>query len=391
MPYLTESQRDIVLFIGAGFSRSAGLPVISEFGTEAKKDHAGLTKHAVAARKSGEFRHAAPMLVDAATTFELFQTLCKEATTLKESDINDLETIFCIAEILSEADQRYVYLNLQPYALDSLVSDIQLWIWKIYQQLPIIKEPQAVTVYDSFFDLLKLKEIAHRITVLSTNYDIVYEHFSFKHGMPCAYPISWDKQFKAGHGAEHFIYQNDHFHDKTIVCKLHGSVNFFEDRGKSDGILYVASDLSDGKPIGKSVLPEGMPAILAVDAIWNIRKKYGGVLTPSIIPPSYAKLGRRTWLRTIWNTALEALKNAKVIIFIGYGMPDSDGFMRSLLHGALALREHDSSLSVYVINDNKEVHKRYLKLFHSIKKRLKPQTFERAMETELPKILQRLS
>ncbi|MBI4843899.1 MAG: SIR2 family protein [Nitrospirae bacterium] len=389
---MANSNRDIIFFIGAGFSRNAGLPMMSEFGTEAKKDHYGLAKHASADRESGLFRHAAPMLVEAAETFELFQVFMQRAYTLKNIDINNLETVFSIAEVLVESGQRNVYLNGQVYLMNQLVNDIQLWLWKIYQQLPILNLARKTDgeLYNRFFELVASAKIAHRITVLSTNYDIVYEYLAWKHEIPCAYPITWDKQFGAGHGSAPYIWQNDSCDDKTIVCKLHGGVNFFEDSSMEDGKLFVASDLGDKNQIGKSGVWEEKPAILAVDAIWNIRKKYGNGFTPTIIPPSYAKLSRRPWLRTLWNTALEALKNAKTIIFIGYSIPDSDGFMRALIHGAMAQKTHDTLPSVYVVDPCEETHKRYKAIFNTSLKGLEPQNLESAIINGLPDILKKL-
>jgi hypothetical protein len=294
VPYLTDCCRDIVLFIGAGFSRDAGLPVMSEFGTAARRDHQNLAnRHASKKEDSSGFRNAAPILVDAARTFEGFQAFLRRANTLEDSDTDNLETVYNIAEVLGESDQKNVYLDGQPYSIDQIVSDIQLWLWKIYQQLPILNNAKGKSEYDGFFKLVSPEQIARRITVLSTNYDILYEYFSWKHQRPCAYPICWDKQFGAGHGAETYICQADGSADKTVVCKLHGSVNFFENRFLTDSPLYVASDLGDENPIGRSGVWKDRPALLALDAIWNIRNKYGDGFTPTVIAPSYAKLGSR--------------------------------------------------------------------------------------------------
>ena len=386
------ANRDIVIFIGAGFSHGAHLPLMSEFGHKAKKDRDGLTEHASAPMSSRRFRYAAPMLLDAARTFERFQKFLMGTVTLMNSDVNDLETVFCIAEALSESDQRTINIDGQPYSLDQVISDIQMWLWKVYQQLPILNSSkhEDSKQYALFFELLKENNIVQRTTVLSTNYDLVYEYFSWKHGLPCAYPISWDKQFVAGHGSEPYIYQGDSRHEKTILCKLHGSVNYFENHNVNDEKLYVACDLGNEIPIGNSGVWRGKPALFAVDAIWNIRKKYGNGFTPAIIPPSYAKLGRRPWLRAIWNAALEALKNAKAIIFIGYSFPYSDGFMRALLHGAMSQRMRNLPLEVYVVDKSDKTLCRYEELFGPTLKGLRePQTFDQAINGELRQIMEK--
>ena len=72
---------------------------------------------------------------------------------------------------------------------------------------------------------------------------------------------------------------------------------------------------------------------------------------PAIIPPTYAKLQRQPWLRRTWNRAFRAIKEAKLLIFIGYSMPESDGFMRAMIQGALAARsDPDPGPEVFVVN-----------------------------------------
>ncbi len=388
---MTTPDRDIVFFVGAGFSKEAGLPVMSEFGTESAKDRDGLAKHV--SPDTPNHRYAAKMLLDAASTFYGFQTLCKKSSILNKNDYENLETLFCIAEALDESGQKHIEIEGEPRTLSSVVSDFQLWIWKAHQQFPIFNSdrPGNREPYDSFFKLLKSKSLTERITVLSTNYDIVYEYLSWEHNIPCEYPISWNSGFSAGHGSKTYIHQRGS-NQGAVVCKLHGSINFFEDHEQKDNHdkLFVAADLGDAQPIGKSGVWQEKPAILAVDAIWNIRERYGAEFTPAIIPPSYAKLGRKKCLTDIWNTALEALKKAKLIIFLGYSMPESDGFMRALLHGAMALREGNSPLEVYLVDPCIEVHQRYQRFFGQYIKDIKPQGFAEATTGELKNILERL-
>jgi hypothetical protein len=385
------TERDIVFFLGAGFSNNAGLPVMSQFGSASVADYKGLLPHALAPRGSSQFRNAAPMLVEAAEVFQQFQRVCERAGTLSGSDIENLETVFCVAEVLSECGQTRINLGNQPFATDVLIEEIQLWLWKIYQQCPLLnpKRETNENVYNQFFTFLKELRIVDRLTVVTTNYDLTYEYLSWKHGMPCVYHWPDTKSFKAGHGSQQYLYDDEREHpDKTVICKLHGSVNYFQDRSKGEqSSLFVASDLGDETPIGKSGVWKEKPALFAVDAIWNIRKKYGEAFTPVIVPPTYAKLTQQPWLREIWNRAFHALTNAEKIIFIGYSMPDSDGFMRALVHGALAVRGSDRPPKVYVIDKCEDTHKRYKNLFGSIYKPVPTQDFGAATEGTIKKIL----
>jgi hypothetical protein len=68
---------DMVLFLGAGFSHDAALPLMTEAGYPSRKDNEDLPKHASAPHNSPLFRHAAPMLIESTEVFQKFQQFCK--------------------------------------------------------------------------------------------------------------------------------------------------------------------------------------------------------------------------------------------------------------------------------------------------------------------------
>jgi len=374
--------REIVLFLGAGFSSSAELPLMNEFGEQARIENFYLLKHAQADRNSPEYRYAAPMLVDSAFVFKNFQEICKRSNTLSDDEIKNLETIFCIAEILKESGQKIISIDGHPYSIDTVIKEIQLWLWKIYQQYPFINDRKKVAkknepMYNQFFQIIGEPNIIDNITVITTNYDLIFEFKAFTKGMLCSYCIKNSRRINAGHGFKEYVVLEYSYNKKgPIICKLHGSVNFFQDHSINDkGYLYISSDLGNNKPIGRSHGFNKRPAIFAVDAIWNVQKKYGETFFPSIIPPTYSKLYHHNWLVEIWNNAFVALKNAKKIIFIGYSFPESDGFMRALIHGAMGLRCNEKLPEVYVIDPDKETHERYKKIFKSMYHKIETQEF----------------
>lgn len=388
------TERDIVLFLGAGFSSDAGLPTMSAFGTASDFELKTLKDHHIT-NSSHRNRNAAPMLVEAGETFHLFQKFCKNSNTISDSDVENIETVFCIAETLKESGCTELNLENQCYNIDVLISHIQLWLWKIYQQCPVMnpennrnKKVNEKT-YDRFFPIIK--KYCKRITVISTNYDLIYEFLSWKHDMHCFYPFNNDKNIKAigaGHGSVKYICQNENEHpDTLLMCKLHGSVNYFQNVCKDEtDDLFVACDLGNEKPIGKSGVWKDRPALFAVDAIWNIRMKYGETFTPAIIPPTYAKLARKSWLVKIWNSTFNVLKSAKKIIFIGYSMPESDGFIKSLIHGAMASRNCTTLPEIYAIDPCEKVFKEYRRFFNEMFKSKEPEDFNCAVKGTLEKL-----
>jgi len=394
-----SSKCDIVLFLGAGFSVSAGLPVMSDFGSGAMRDYRGLQKHVTNAQ-SADYRYAAPMLVEAGRVFQEFQKFCMQSNTISENDRENLETIFCIAEALREAGIEHVKLDGHLYSIGTLIENIQLWIWMVFQQCPLLnkerKDKVEPEVYEHFFGCIKELKLAENLTVVSTNYDLIYEYLSKKNGIPCVYPVKNAKCIKAGHGHDQYIslegQDSREGRTQTTVCKLHGSINYFHDKAQEkEGSLLVATDLGDEKAIGNSGSWKNLPAMFAVDSIWKIRSQYGNRLTPVIIPPTYAKLRQQQWLGEIWNRAFHAIKQARKIVFIGYSMPSSDGFMRALIHGAMAERKHREPPKVYVIDESDKVHRRYEELFKSSYEAIRPrkQTLKEVTEDgTLTEILQ---
>jgi hypothetical protein len=387
----TMPKRDIVIFLGAGFSFDAGLPVMSDFGPQSRVDFSVLEKHA----SKGE-KYAAKMLVDAAKIFYGFQDACRRSPTLTGEDADNLETIFCIAEAMDEADLETIILQNKVYTLSELIEKIQMWLWKIYQQCPLINPDRKNTrkeTYIDFLSLLSKADIWKRTTVISTNYDLIFEYMSWKNSILCAYPfknIPDDVNIiNAGHGSKTYIRVDQDDPDvHSVLCKLHGSVNFFENgTNRSDHRLSIAIDLADGRPIGKSFLSKDLPAIFAVDAIWKIRQEHGQYMTPAIIPPTYAKLVGKKWLREVWKHALNALSEAKIILFIGYSMPQTDGFMRALIHAAYVIKKQTKMPDIYVIDPKPHVHHNYFALFGTSYRDIGHYTLKCALET---KALQRV-
>ena len=381
------NKRDIVLFLGAGFSRDGVcLPLMSEFGEFSKSALRGIERH-----YKKKAREAAPMLFKAGNAFHEFQNFCLNNITLKKKDdINNLETIFCIAEALIESNKKEKRINNQK--VSNIVKNIPIWLWKVYQQFPPWNENYShrdkinQKVYFDFFEIIK--KIAERLIVITTNYDLVFEHYSNQENIKCFYPIKNYKEISVTSSQKKYIFVGEN-NDKDAIalCKLHGSINFFSQNKNEDNKINIVNDLGDSLGIGKSGKWENKIALFALDSIWQLKQKYGKELIPAIIPPTYAKLTKKNWLREIWSRAFDAIVQAKKIIFIGYSFPESDGFMRALFHGAMSFRQGPPK--VFVIDPCNSVHKRYRNFFNEAYIKIKPkkQTLEIAIKDTFKKII----
>ena len=184
--------RDIVLFLGAGFSAKTGLPCISGFGKACKDEHIALKKH----MKPKYYRNAAPMLIESFKVFKLFQNYCKKSKIAK--DIQNMEHIFGIAEILKESGIKHIKLGGFLYSIQELISHIQLTLWKIYHitHLAKINDHGEYTnirkdIYEPFFQ--QIIDHAERLTIITTNYDLNIEYLiynSVSSDARCIYPIN---------------------------------------------------------------------------------------------------------------------------------------------------------------------------------------------------------
>ena len=332
------------------------------------------------------------MIEDAMNTYVAFQEMCAETALLEADDWINVEEVFGVAEALKYAGIAEIQLDAKRVNIDDLITRIQTWIWKTYQQLPVMRgEARAAAMpnrkpYRELFWYLKNLGLAQRTTIITTNYDIVAEYSAYLAGIPVHYPMAWNPALGVGSSEQHFVSVPGSGVEGPMLCKLHGSINFFELWG---GELLVAADLGDGKEKIGLTPPRrfaGEPTIAMYDAIWRIEQDYPGA-TPGIIPPSYAKLQQRPWLSRTWQVAADALANANTIVFIGYSLPRTDGFMRALLVGSQLLRQDPRDPRIVVVDKSEDVRAQYEGLFHSIEPR-RDYSFAAAMELVIPRALE---
>jgi hypothetical protein len=367
---------DIVLFLGAGFSRHARLPTLADFGMASQDELHELSKHDSASTESPT--NAAGMLRSAGATFRDFQKFCMSAQGLVNIQANNMEDIYCVAEMLNHAGIPSLRWRKRRLDVSHILKDIRLWLWRVYQKLPLVDRNALCEPYAKLVSELSL---VRRPAIITTNYDIVFEYVAWQHHKPCAYPFQYE-QLPLIKDAPSYLAAPE-AERSMLMSKLHGSINYFDaPDGPSDQPVVVADGvLTRGKKVGESSWEDSKkdrPAILAVDSVWKIATEKPD-LQPAIVPPTYEKLRRGQWLRDSWNAAVQAVRYSKGVIFIGYGMPDTDGFMRALLQAALASREKSEAPQVYVVDPSDHAISRYARLFRGSSVRHVPFSFEEAM------------
>lgn len=332
----------LVLFLGAGFSKEADLPVMSEFAKYSVSQlHSMNEKHGP---NSNSPRDAAPLLTKSGQLFEDFRECLKnQSINLTSFSADNMEDLFTTAEMMYKCGIDEIKLNGEDKSLIEIIKAIKLWLWKIYQRIPIHNPSRyGITIkpYESFIEILKNYNLNH-VSIITTNYDMILEYLFHKMGVQVCYPVSDDNfefidlcspNVRIASGLSKFGKSS------PIICKLHGSINYFTDNSMANRKLKIVADTAQ-YPIGKSSINQNAPSIMAVDSIYELTKNRN--LTPEIIPPTYAKLQDFGWFREIWHNAAESLISAKKWIFIGYSFPPSDGFMKALMNLSLMRREKD--------------------------------------------------
>ena len=377
----------VVLLLGAGFSAEAGLPLMKDFGQISDAELKEQLKIATQSTSTvvPEAARSSTMLVEAGRVFTGFRDHCRTASKLVDFDPDNMEHIYCTAEAIRESHRRggtlhemsaKISMSDQECDIDYVIEQIRLWLWKMYQQLPAVtaadpkEQDTRSKPYRELIRLLKDLDFRGRLTILTTNYDLVIEHFAWAGGFICGYPMQTDHDLWIKHPRKRYIDFAGSSHPS--ICKLHGSVNFFEGRyPKVDGDLLgedpwfsLSAELAEaGDYYGGSHVSTERPAILAIDGIWALRARYGPSVVPVIIPPTHTKLQAKTWLRETWGKAVDELSYARLIVVIGYSMPESDGFMRAMLQAAMVKREPGKELTVCVVDPDPKTQSRYEQIF----------------------------
>ncbi len=355
----------IAIFLGAGFSRAADLPVMSEFARYSESELQSLKqKHGPGSQSP---RNAAPLLIDKGDLYESFRKYLNKMAPcwLSSFSADNMEHLFIMAEMMHNCKFPEINLNGQDRSLCEILRAIKLWLWKIYQRIPI-HNPSRYKITEEPYNIFIKRLYQHGlndISIITTNYDMVLEYLFHQQGAQVCYPIS-ENNYKF----EDLCAPNIRIasglppdgKNAPILCKLHGSVNFFSEYNYNDRKLHIVADTAQ-KAIGSSTISPRAPSIMAVDAIHELTVNRG--LVPEIIPPTYAKLRDNEWLRDIWKYAAKSLINAQKWIFIGYSFPSTDGFMRSLINIALISRNGAPLPQVIVVDKDEEIKKNYTEVF----------------------------
>ncbi len=381
-------KKNVVFFLGAGFSCEADMPLMSEFGKSSEDEFEHTREYAFAHISNGclKYRYAAPLIYEAGIIYRAFREYCKK--NIPPEDINYLDNLEWLFQQADENVPEEIDLQLEviytdgycPFSVskEELVIALQFWAWKIFNRLPILskgkvtpflKEPKW-GLYEKFSEILKKQYSINNISVITTNYDLILEYSMWKFlkkALKAYYPFKY-KSIPIDDNSEEFISSSS---DGIPLYKIHGSVNYYT-RKSDEKSISVSCDLAK-RNIGMSIII-GEPVTIHYDGLLGIRYKYGSDLVPKIVPPSkkvYVGNDKSPkWQKQVICGAKKKLEDADKVIFIGYSLPKTDKSMKEWLKSYT-----NSNADILVINPDStgEVKANYEKVYgkkiHVVKKK----------------------
>ena len=320
-----------VYILGAGFSASAGAPLIHDFLDRSREFKDNPSSHLEKFERN---------------YFQEVFDFRREVAQAREKvviDLDNIEQLFGLVEISQRLE------HIQPKVSESMVyliaKTLQLAtgahlkrrrigfsvndeILKCITSLPSeFCEPSGtgsaryeVDLYVYFAGLIagklddpELRKNRHD-TVITFNYDLVFDHALRRNAIEPEYHI--------GESDTPASMEGSHPYDERFsVLKLHGSTNWGVCPDCKKGVVTLEEKVTDSpKEFGEKVCPECG------------KNSY----QPLLIPPSWDKSEYREIMKPVWAKAVEELQKATRICIVGYSMPESDAFFKYLLTLALS-------------------------------------------------------
>lgn len=313
-----------IFVLGAGFSKPAGLPLASEL--------YGEVKSAIEARHGKETKFQRDL-----ENYIEYRRAC-DGITIDESNI-DLE------ELMSFLDIEH-FLGLRGSDTWSEEgNESQLMIRKAIGEVIHLRTPEANNLPDEYYRFAE--SLSPHDIVITFNYDIILERALEYVGKP--YRLFQHRYKEIGE------YSNtvDSEKDEVIVLKLHGSVDWFnnkqflsikeshESQGSTripihsvfdDPTRYEAVSIVDGPRSTDDPLLH-IHRIRDADAYYQGDR---GFNAPFLLSPSYVKFVYAPPLLDFWHGLGRAGGYNLGISIIGFSLPEHDEYIRQILYNVIS-------------------------------------------------------
>jgi hypothetical protein len=283
------------IFLGAGFSFAMGLPLMSNFPRYAEQ-HPGLSAD------------------EKKFVLEL-QKLARDSTLALDLAETNLEAMLSVAIMKELSSDLDIDINYRDYALRARSILRSVCIpdgFSILQKLPIYTSKISGMIGKDFKN-----NPGSKITIITTNYDVVAEFAFYLAGAPAHAPgvtlsSSGNQLYRPNPG-------------NVTICKIHGSTNW---KQEIDGAIFCDDFVQHGQISDQnhSLNQASFPNSWASDPTKSGSK--GWPEDPFIIPPTLYKSESHKAMRPIWKAAGKALRESSKIAFVGFSFPNSDTYLK---------------------------------------------------------------
>jgi hypothetical protein len=277
---------NIVLFLGAGYSAAYDFPIMNEFLSFAdssqkidKDDKDFIGRLVLEARRANSFLQSSP------------------------TNLEDILSFSVMADRLAFNKEENGSHNYR----------IRKILQKIFTQVNYTRD--FWSKFDNFKSFLSFnpqENNKHNLSIITTNYDLCIECSLLRLGLFTnpGFAFTQIKDNKKLISVDKLYSPNG-----IPVFKLHGSVNWFETKSESnyfdveERVVGIQGHFNNSE---RNVLP------------YSCVRDYYSDEPPVIIPPSFLKPDLKGPLENIWKGASEKLKQANIIVFVGYSFPMTD-------------------------------------------------------------------
>ena len=293
-----------VFIMGAGTSKCAGAPLMADFLDRAER-----------LLQSDSVKEVADEFQQVFDAIGQLQAVHSKA----QLDIKNVEAVLTTFEMAKTLGKFPGYNSEE---IESLIKATKTLIFKTLEntiKFPINNKGKISppTPHHDFADLLSrlLQEATPKqsVSIITFNYDILFDFALFFKGMSFNYGLDFDKN-----------------NDSIRLLKLHGSINWILNKPQNQILPWRLEDYF------RDYSNEAWEKVSSVPIpIGSFLEKYEDLHLdfepePVLIPPTWNKAFYHEKLSSVWKQAALELSQAENIIVIGYSLPETDGFFRSL-------------------------------------------------------------
>lgn len=318
-----------VYILGAGFSREAGLPLMTDFlhkirkkfedpssnlKSQLQRDYEVVLDYRNSLRACRDYIHAD--LDNIETLFSLIAIDCISDHTESANKLRSIRRVISDVVSLENSKPSNEHFLISRKNLDDKTIEILEKASSISP--PLIRDSynsdkipvDAYTFFVAMLGNIITSNAWHKNTIITFNYDTIIENRAASLEIPISYG------FKSSKGDNHIK-----------LLKLHGSINWKKSSEGDEPDTLTEGNFNDD---------------------------------PLILPPTWQKNPEK-WLQAIWQEALQSLSEATNIIVVGYSMPETDSYFKHLITAGCAKNRGIHKL--VVIDTAQSVADKYKSLF----------------------------